>query len=168
MPLFYPQVMPAIITDDGAYIVAPTSTTVTANTLYMRAFTVFSTTIVVAAGWNMGATATGKTNIAIYTLAGNLVSGSDTGQVSNVANSDVKSTYATAVTLAPGQYFVAFASSNSTDTYLARGSNADSKSSSYRVATNAVSAGAMPSTTGTLNLSGIAPVVSLYTQNGLS
>lgn len=172
MPLFINStassgVPPAIVADDGSYLVAPTNSTLTANTVYLRAFVLSATTTITAASFRMGATIGGKTNMGIYTLSGTLVSGSDTGQITNVASADNTFTYGTPITLTPGSYFIALSPSNSTDTYVSRAITAASKNSSYRQATNTLSGSALPSTTGTLGTTAVAPVCALYVQGGL-
>lgn len=159
---------PAIISDDGGVLTAQITTTLAANAVYLRAFTIYATTTIVAAGYRMGATTTGKTNLGIYTLAGNLVSGSDTGQVTNVASSDNKFTYGSAIVLAQGQYFLALSPSNGSDTYMARVATVGTTNGSYRIAANTLSAGALPATTGALSITTLDPISALYTQNGLS
>ncbi len=165
MPLFYPSVPPDIIASDVTASGA-TSVTFTANHVYLTSFAVNVTTIIVATGWQCGSTAAGKTNMGIYTLSGNLVSGSDTGQVSN-STADVKSTYATPIVLPPGQYFMALSPSSGSDDYLSRLGTATLQSR-FRIATNVTSAGALPATTGALVTTVYEPCIALFTQNGLA
>lgn len=69
MPLFINPIPPAIIADDGAYQVGTLTITLVANTLYLRAFVVNAPTVIVAAGYRMGATTTGKSNMGIYSFS---------------------------------------------------------------------------------------------------
>lgn len=165
MPLHTYPIAPAIISDEVASL-AGSSTVLSANTVYLSAFELQAPTVVLGVKWIMVATATGKTNIGIYTLAGNLVAGSDTGQQTNTASSDNSFTYGTSVLLSPGQYLMALAPSNSTDTYLVRAVTATGACRERR-ATNAMSAGALPSTTGAFVVTGNFPAYSLTIQGGL-
>lgn len=162
-------VSPAIIATDWSQAGSVVTTTYTANQVQCFSFDLQAPTVITGARWHMGATATGSTNVAIYTLSGGaLVSGSDTGAITNVANSDVSATYTTPISLAPGQYLAALASSNGTDTYMARNSGSANKAWHNRVATNTMSASVMPSTLGTLNATLSNPSFCLLTQGGLS
>ena len=165
MPLFTYPPTPAIISDEVAALVGA-STVLSANTVYLSAFELNAPTVVLGVRWVMVATVTGTTNIGIYTMAGNLVSGSDTGARTNVASSDNTFTYATPVLLSPGQYLMALAPSNSTDTYLERAVTSTGACRERR-ATNALAAGALPATTGAFVITGNFPAYALTIQGGL-
>jgi len=161
-------VTPAIIANDVTGLIAPNANkTFTANGVFLYAFEVYASTVILGGSWYSGATATGNTNMGIYTVAGNLVSGSDSGAIANAASQIVSFTYTTPVTLSPGAYLMACSSSNGTDTYLGIGAPATDKNWRGRRTTNAMSAGALPLTTGTIlsNANGFA--CSLTVQNGL-
>ena len=143
-------IAPVIISNEPANIGGNVTSTVTALAVLLYAFEIQASVSVTAARWHMGTTATGTANMAIYTAAGALVSGSDTGAVTNVASSDVTFTYTTPIPLAAGQYFMAFSSLNNTDTYLGHAAANSSPVYRGRKATNAQAAGAMPTTTGTI------------------
>ena len=105
----------------------------------------------------------------IYTYAGNLVAGSDTGAQLNVANTNQSFTYATAVTLGQGSYYIALACDNATDTYEGiTAPTGGSQISRHRAATNALAAGALPATTGTILTAGTkVPGAALQVSGGI-
>lgn len=160
-------IAPAIVSNEGANLPGALTQALSANTVYLYTFELQAGITIVSATWHMGATVTGKTNMGIYTLAGSLVAGSDTGQVTNVASSDNTFTYSTPILLSAGQYLMALAPNNSTDTYLARSSGANTAPYRGRKATNGLSAGALPSTTGILGTISTQPACSLNVQGGL-
>src|SRR5260221_7439985 len=120
MPLHTYPIAPVIISDEPASMVAITTGVLVAFTVYLYAFELQSPVVVLGVKWGTGATHTGNTNMGIYTFAGNLVAGSDTGAQVNGASVDNSFTYGSAIALSPGQYLMALAPSNSTDTYLLR------------------------------------------------
>lgn len=156
MPLFYPQVTPQFIGTEATGLAGALTILLTANTVYLYLFEVPPTGItIIGVKWRMGATATGTSNIGIYTYAGALVAGSDTGAQTNNANNSMSFTYGSAITLSSGSYFLALAPSNSTDTYEGiTAPTGGSILSRYRAATNALSGGALPATTGTILTAG--------------
>lgn len=163
------QVQPSIINNEVAAYVG-TSGLLVANTVYLFAFELQTQVTIIKARWRMAATTTGTTNMGIYTqngAASALVSGSDTGAQTNAASADNNFTYATPILLSPGQYFMALAPSNSTDTYLTRGAAGTQGTSRARLATNALSAGVLPATTGTLLAAGTTPSMALIDSGGL-
>lgn len=164
MPLFTNNTPPLLV-DSGVDFVG-SSGVLSANVVYLFAFEIQAPTVVTGGKWRMAVTVTGTTNIGIYTAAGNLVSGSDSGAKTNVTNSDNSFTYVTAITLSPGQYLMALSPSNSTDTYQQRGLTA-SATTRYRTASNALSGGALPGVTGALTLPSLFPAFSLTIQGGI-
>jgi hypothetical protein len=148
MPLFPPALPTPQIIDNEVATQTGSSQTAAANNVYLWAFELQSTTVIVGMRWRNAATAAGSTNMGIYTVAGNLVAGSDTGAVADVLNAVVSFTYATPVVLGPGQYFLAIAC-NAADTFQGvspLGANA----SRAKRATNNLAAGALPATTGVI------------------
>lgn len=161
------QVVPAIISNEVGAMVGNNNTTLTQNAVYLFAFEVNSNTTILGGKWWCGSTAASTANMAIYTLAGSIVSGSDSGAVNNSASSVASFTYSTPVTLAPGQYFMAFASATGTDTYIVRSGAGNSTNMRERKATNSLSAGSMPTSTGTLLQQNVAVCCSLTVSGGL-
>ena len=139
-------VAPTLLGSDGPSAAAASMTIIT-NTVYLYAIEVLVPVSITVMRWRMFATATGHSNLGIYTFAGNLVAGSDTGAIANSASSINSTTLGTAVALSPGQYFLALACDNSTDTYAGVSSGGTHK---HRNATNALATGALPLTTGTI------------------
>ncbi|SRR6266702_3361618 len=162
-----PGVSPLIIAAEAASDISSLTVTVTANIVYLYAFEVQAPLSVASVRWGMGATATGTTNMGIYTAAGNLVPGSDTTAKTNVASSTNINTYGTAVYLAPGQYYLALACSNATDTYNGKSLANAYSTSRHRRAANTVSVGALPSTTGAISTTTIALGVAAVPVGGL-
>jgi hypothetical protein len=163
-------VAPLIIEPNELLAAASLTTTLATNTVYLWAFEVSATTVVTGIKYRMGATVTGTANMGIYAFNGSsssLITGSDTGAHTNAASQDNSVTYGTAITLSPGQYLMALAPSNNTDTYFARTVGGTTLASRIRLATNALSAGALPPTTGALTTSSIGPICSLTIQGGL-
>ena len=168
MPLFINLPPPAIISDESAALVGAITNTLAANTVYLYAFELQSPTVILGGKWHMGATVTGTANMGIYTLAGNLVAGSDSGAITNVVSSDVSFTYGTPIVLSAGQYLMALAPSNSTDTYLSRSTASTMASTRARKATNVMASNALPSTTGAfVTTTANYPGCSLTVQGGL-
>jgi hypothetical protein len=140
-----------IISNDPIATVGVAATMAGPGTPYLFAFELQVATPIHQVRWHMGATATGHTNIALYTGAGALVAGSDTGAQSNSASTTSTFTYATDVLLSPGQYWLAIACDNTTDTYEGiTGMNTRISTTRQRTGTNALAAGAMPLTLGTI------------------
>ncbi len=105
--------------------------------------------------WHTGATATGATDIGIYTFAGNLqasISGGGAGVgTNNAANTSQSSAFSGGnITLAPGQYFMALCESVSTDTITGKAGIVNSGGSNrWRLAVNGPNASfSLPATTG--------------------
>lgn len=136
---------------------------------YLYAFEVSGNSLTIhQVRFRIGATATGSTNMAIYTAAGNLVSGSDTGALSNSQNTTVTQAYATDITLFPGAYWIAIACTNTTDTYGGiTGITARIAGTRHRIGTNVLAAGAMPATLGTITTAANAPFVALIPTGSL-
>jgi len=147
------QVPPEIIAAEAIAVAGVITATITANAVYLYGFELAANVSIASVRWRMGATTTGHTNMGIYTYAGNLVSGSDTGSQVNTLSALNSFSYATPIPLSPGQYFLALACDNSTDTYLAlSGATTFSESMTrHRVAANSLAAGALPLTTGAIS-----------------
>lgn len=143
--------------------------TLTANTVYLYLFEVLAPVTITGVKWRMGATTTGHTNIGVYTYAGNLVSGTDSGAQLNTANNSLSFTYASAVTLPVGSYFLALATDTATDTYEGiTAPTGGSIISRHRAATNVLAAGALPATTGAIVTAGTkVPGVALQVSGGI-
>src|SRR5258707_8563363 len=149
------QVQPQFIGTEPVGLAGALTILLTANQVYLYLFELSAQEIIAGVKWRMGATTTGHTNMGIYTYAGNLVAGSDTGAQLNVANTNQSFTYATAVTLGQGSYYIALACDNATDTYEGiTAPTGGSQISRHRAATNALAAGALPATTGTILTAG--------------
>lgn len=170
MPLFYaPVTTPMIIPSEAAAVGGGVTSTITINVPFLYAFEVSGQSLLIhQVRWRMGATATGHTNMAIYTATGNLVAGSDTGSIANAANTTFTQAYGTDVSLAPGQYWMALASDNGTDTYGGiSGLLARIGSTRHRQGTNLLAAGAMPSTLGAITTSTNNPFMALIPTGSL-
>lgn len=141
----------------------------TAAAVYVYAFEVNTPTTINSIRWRTGATAAGKTNVGLYTSTGNLVANSDSGQQNNAINTENIFTYSTPILLAPGQYFMALSASANTDDYQgSTGAGNSLPMTRNRLATNAVSAGALPPTLGALSSTTVAPMIALLPAGGLS
>lgn len=165
-------IAPAIICSEAMAVAGGVAATLTINVPFLYAFEVpqGQSWTIHQVRWRMGATAAGHTNMAIYTAAGALVAGSDTGSIANSANTTHTIAYGADVSLASGQYFIALASDNGTDTYGGiTGASARIGDTRHRIGTNTLSAGSMPSTLGTISTAtnnpfmGIIPTGSLIT-----
>ncbi len=171
MPLFYPPApTPQFIGTDSIGLAGALTILLTANQVYLYLFEVPPTGMtILGTKWRMGATIGGTTNMGIYTYAGNLVAGSDTGAQTNTANSNMTFTYATAVFLPGGSYYIALAPSNATDTYEGITAPAGGPIlSRSRAATNVLAAGALPATTGAITTSGTkVPGAALQVSGGI-
>lgn len=168
MPLFTNPPVPLIISTDAISFSGVSTGAAVANTVYLYAFELASPVTVVSARWRNGATAAGHTNMAIYTAAGDLVAGSDTGAQSNVANTETTFAYATAFKLGAGQYYMAIAC-DATDNYLANTLSSSSQPiTRARKATNTLAAGAMPSTLGALTSAAFSPAMAFLVSGGLA
>lgn len=170
MPLFYPPVTtPMIIASEANTLAGGVAATLTINVPFLYAFEVSGQSqLFHQVRWRIGATATGHTNMAIYTAAGNLVAGSDTGSIVNVANTTHTPAYGTDVLLGPGQYWLAIASDNGTDTYGGiTGAVARIGVSRHRIGTNLLAAGAMPATLGAITTSTNNPFIALIPTGSL-
>lgn len=165
MPLFIAPTLPTILSVEPASFQG--RNTYTATKVYVYAFEVNNAITIIKARCNTGATAAGTVNMGIYTFAGNLVPGSDTGAVSVIINSDVTFTYPTPFTLLPGQYYMAISPSSSTDNYLGY-ANVTNATYRARLATNVTSGGALPATLGAIGSTFNIPAVSFILQNGLA
>jgi len=168
MPLFPPpSPVPQIIDNEAASYTGNTSA-LTANTIYLWAFELSVPVIIVGMRWRNAATATGSTNMGIYTAAGNLVAGSDTGAVANAVNTTKTFTYGSPVVLQPGQYFLAISCNNGTDTFNAL-TPGFTDASRARRATNTLATGALPATTGAIVvLTSFAPAMAALVSGGLA
>lgn len=149
-----PPIPPALISNEIAGLTGNTGA-ISANTVYLYTFELQNGTLIVSVACRLSATATGTTNIGIYSYNGslaagaNLVAGSDTGAKTNVANSTLLTTYASPIILGPGIYFLALSNNNGTDTYQTLSPNSTDLSRAKR-ATNVLAAGALPLTTGVI------------------
>ena len=163
------QVQPQFIGTEPVGLAGALTILLTANQVYLYLFELSAQEIITGAKWRMGATTTGHTNMGIYTYAGNLVSGSDTGAQLNVANNSMAFTYATAITLGQGSYYIALACDNATDTFEGiTAPTGGSQISRHRAATNALAAGALPATTGTILTAGTkVPGAALQVSGGI-
>lgn len=162
-------VAPAIIASEANTLAGGVAATLTINVPFLYAFEVTGQTLQVhQVRWRIGATATGHSNMAIYTASGALVAGSDTGSIANAANTTHTITYGTDVSLSQGQYFMAIASDNGTDTYGGiTGSVARIGVSRHRIGTNLLAVGAMPATLGTISTSTNNPFMALIPTGSL-
>ena len=170
MPLFYPPLtQPMIITSEAAAAAGGVTSTITINVPFLYAFEVSGQGLLIhSARWRIGATATGHTHMAIYTAAGNLVAGSDTGSIVNTANTTFTQNYGSDIFLPPGQYWLALASDNGTDTYGGiSGLLARIGATRHRQGTNLLAAGAMPSTLGAITTSTNNPFMALIPTGSL-
>lgn len=146
-----PAVKPQFIGTEAISLAGGLTVTLTANQVYLYLFETPVPLTITGVKWRMGVTTTGHTNMGIYTYAGNLVAGSDTGAQTNTASTSMSFTYGSAITLAPGSYFIALACDNATDTY--EGITAPTGGAILartRAATNVLAAGALPATTGAI------------------
>src|SRR5947209_8243171 len=117
MPLFLPpQPAPLIVSDGETIGLMGSSQTLTANAVYLWAFEIFALTTFTGAKLRIVATATGTTDIGIYTFTGSLLI--DTGAIANVANTNMSNNFTANLSIDKGQYFMALCPSNATDTYL--------------------------------------------------
>lgn len=162
-------VAPMIIASEANTLAGGVAATLTINVPFLYAFEVTGQTLQVhQVRWRMGATTTGHTNMAIYTAAGAIVAGSDTGAILNVANTTHTPAYTNDVSLPPGQYYLAIASDNGTDTYGGiTGAVARIGVSRHRIGTNLLAAGAMPATLGAISTSTNNPFVALIPAGSL-
>src|SRR5258708_2705457 len=112
------QVQPQIIDNEVASYTLNTSA-LSANTVYLWAFELLTNVTITGMRFRNGTTATGATNLGIYTAAGNLIAGSDTGAQTDAVSTTKTATYGSPVVLGPGQYFLALACNNATDTFNA-------------------------------------------------
>lgn len=152
---------PAIVDADIA--VGTAAAALTANQVYLYAFEINGPCTADAGRWKMGATVTGTTDMGVYNAAGALLA--HTGAVVNVANTNMSANFLSSVTLAPGRYFLALCPSNGTDTYN-RASAVGTGISRTCQATNAGTAGVLPSTTGTILQNGTCPVMAMHIVGG--
>jgi hypothetical protein len=162
-----PVIAPLIICSEGATDVQSLVVTVSIGIEYLYAFELQAPLFIASIRWDMGATVTGKTNAGIYTFAGNLVSGSDTGQIVNVASSTNTVTYSTAVYLPIGQYYIAVACTNSTDTYVGKTLTNAYSTSRHRRAANSVSGTALNNTTGAISTTTICLACAIVPVGGI-
>src|SRR5947207_11028171 len=78
-------IAPAIIASEANTLAGGVAATLTINVPFLYAFEVTGQSLPVhQVRWRMGATAAGHSNMAIYTAAGAIVAGSDTGSIVNV------------------------------------------------------------------------------------
>ncbi len=156
MPLFLPPPpQPLIIATEVSALAGVATDTLSALTVYLYAFELATATTFSGVKYRTGTTATGSADAGVYSFAGTLLA--NIGGLANVASTSVSQAFTGGnLTLQPGQYFMAFASQNATDTYV--GINAPvaggTIESRYRFATNAatvpVSVVVLPSTTGAI------------------
>lgn len=170
MPLFpAPSIVPPYLGTDAAELSAGGTTGVmTANQVYLIAVTIHEACSVSGMRAHVGSTATGSCDMGIYDANGNLLV--HTGAVVNAASTTMTNAFSANYALSKGVYFLAFCPSNSTDTYSKIGAlSTPGAMSGLRVATNAGTAGVLPSTLGAIlaPTSGGAPVFSGVTVGGL-
>lgn len=160
---------PWYLGSDAAELSAGGTTGVmTANQVYLIAVSTPVQCAVTGMRTHVGSTATGTTDMGVYDSNGNLLA--HTGAVSNSASTTMTNSLSSSYTLAPGNYFLAFCPSNSTDTYSKIGAlNTPGAISAFRVATNTGTAGVLPNTLSTIlaPTSGGAPVFSGVVSGGL-
>jgi len=158
---------PQIIDNEVAALTGASSALAASN-VYLWAFEITVPVVIVGMRWRNAATATGATNMGIYTAAGNFVAGSDTGAVTDVANAAVSFTYGTPLVLAPGQYYLALACNNGTDTFQGV-SPLGANGSRAKKTTNNLAAGALPLTTGVIITNpSVAPAMSALVSGGIA
>src|SRR5260221_2356097 len=119
MPLFYPPApTPQFVGTEPVGVAGALTILLTANQVYLYLFEVPPTGMtILGTKWRMGATTTGHTSMGIYTYAGNLVAGSDTGAQLNVANNSQSFTYGTAVFFPASSHYISLGCGHATDTY---------------------------------------------------
>ncbi len=141
--------VPELITTDEVISVTGVATsTLTGNTVYLYAFKLSAPTTYSGAKWRMGATVTGTTDIGIYDFATGTKQAS-LGATTNVASTNMSANFSGGnIQLSAGQYFMAMTVSNSTDTPVTNAVSNPGIQSYMRQATNAASAGVLPSTLG--------------------
>ncbi len=170
MPLFPPfsiPIPPYLGSDAAESSAGGTTNTVTANQVYLIAEQIIGGCVVTGMRTHVGSTATGNTDMGIYDANGNLLA--HTGKVANVASTTQTNNFSSPLYLGPGNYFLAFANDNGTDTYSRAGTiGVPGAMSNFRIATNNATAGVLPATLGAiLAPSGAYPVFSGVTQGGL-
>ncbi len=139
-----------------------------ANQVYLIAVVVRGTTTITNMRTHVGSTATGHTDMGIYDINGNLLA--HTGAVANVASSaNTNPLSGGNYLLTPGNYYIAMCCDNSTDTYSRQNSLVvPGALSNIRQATNAATAGVLPSALGAiLAPNGPIPVWCALVLNGL-
>ncbi len=156
MPLFLaPPPQPLIIATEVPALAGLATTTLSALTVYLYAFELAVATTFSGAKWRTGTTsAPGSFDLGIYSFAGSLLA--NVGGVVGAATTSFSQAFSGGnVMLQPGQYFMAFASENATDTLV--GINAPvaggTIESRYRFATNTSTNAhptVLPATTGTI------------------
>lgn len=130
---------------------AGVTTTLVTNQCYLYAFELQASTTFSGGTWHNGSTATGTSDIGVYTFAGTQLAHS--GATANVASTTTTANFIGGnITLAPGQYFIALCCSNNTDTYHAESGVATATPfTRLRRSTTAASAGVLPASTGGYN-----------------
>lgn len=89
-----------------------------ANLALFFPFTLTETRTFTGVIWENGTVAAGNVNAAIYDLTGTVIAGSTIGSVAQAGTSvSQKKAFASPVVVPPGQYFLAFASSDGTATF---------------------------------------------------
>lgn len=138
---------------DIAAMAGAQNVVLSAGSIYCYEFELRDSVIVTGLKYRAGNVAAGHVNAAIYTQAGNIVSGSDTGSITNNSTTtNVSFSYPTSFMLGPGVYWLAFAADSSTDTFIVLSpQTGGSLMSKARIATNTLAAGAMPLTLGALS-----------------
>ena len=162
------QVTPWII-DGGNIAVGNSNAVLSANTVYLWAFEIYTWTVFTGMHWKVAATATGTTDAGIYDSNGNLLA--HTGAITNVASTQNGAAFANSLSLAPGKYYMALCPSNSTDTYnrinnIQIGASDNAIARTY-TATNAGTAGVLPNTTGGTSAASNMPAMAAVTSGGL-
>src|SRR5260221_14466166 len=103
------QVQPQFIGTEPVGLAGALTILLTANQVYLFLYELSAQEIITGVKWRMGATTTGHPNMGIYTYAGSLVSGSDTGAQLNIANTNQSFSFGAAITLVQGSYYIALA-----------------------------------------------------------
>lgn len=163
------QIAPQIIgTEELAGSAAAGVMTSGANVVVLYEFELTAQVTISGMRLHMGSTATGTTDMGIYNSDGSVKLAS-TGAVVNSASVTMSNNFSGGnLTLGPGVYLLAFCPSNNTDTYQRVGINPVTLMTRVRQATNAGSAGVLPSTTGALiAVANVAPVFSAIIVGGL-
>lgn len=170
MPLYIAP-PPLLITSTDAITAGGAAQTMVINNVYLYAFELAVSVTFTGAKWRCSGTAVGSTDIGIYTFAGTLLG--NIGGTNNVTSTSMSANFATAITCAPGQYFMALTNSTAEHLFGITGFANTAVLSRCRLAVN-TSTGtgvslALPSTTGGYTDSpGVFPAFALTVSGGLT